>query len=129
MVFLTPSKYIRLQSGRVKRESQKRLKIYFQEKRVFLFRFFFAYAILIDGKGESAMAAAYFLLGVLSIIVAMFANYAGPKFYASSFGSKFQDNYAMRTIGTGLVIFVGIILATVLIEAVGKDVRLENPAK
>lgn len=73
---------------------------------------------------------AWALLFVLSVIVAMFSNYAGPKFYASSFGSRFSGNYAMRTVGTALVIFVGIVLATVVIDAVSsRGVRLQNPAE
>ena len=73
---------------------------------------------------------AWALLFVLSLIVAMFSNYAGPKFYASQFGQKFSGNYAMRTAGTALVIFVGIVLATVVIDAVSREgVRLENPVK
>lgn len=72
--------------------------------------------------------ASYLLLFVLSIIVAMFANYAGPKFYSSSWGARFQGNYAMRTFSTALVVFFGILLATVVVDAVSKsNVRLENP--
>lgn len=71
---------------------------------------------------------AYLLLFVLAVIVAMFSNYAGPKFYASSFGSRFATNYPMRTLGTALVIFAGILLATVVIDAVSSSgVRLKNP--
>ena len=70
---------------------------------------------------------AWALLFVLSLLVAMFSNYAGPRFYASKLGNRFSGNYAMRTLGTALVIFVGIVLATIVIDAVSGPVRLENP--
>ena len=71
---------------------------------------------------------AWALLFVLSIIVAMFSNYAGPRFYATSFGQKYSGKYSMRTLTTALVIFAGIVLATVVIDAVSSEkVRLENP--
>lgn len=71
----------------------------------------------------------YLLVFILAVLVAMGQGYAAPKFAASKIGSHFQSNYPLRTLGSGLVIFVAIILATVVIQFATKEaVRLPNPA-
>jgi hypothetical protein len=62
----------------------------------------------------------YVLLFVLALIVAMVANWGGPRFYASQYGSRFQGSFAGRTFATGLVIFAGIIVGAIALGAVGE---------
>lgn len=63
----------------------------------------------------------YFLIFILAILVAMIQNYAGPKFMASKFGTRFQTNYPLRTVGTAMVIFVAIIIASFLMSLATKE--------
>lgn len=59
----------------------------------------------------------YVLILALSALVAMFTNYAGPKFSASKYGTRFQGSYAGRTASTTLVIFVAIVAASFIMSA------------
>lgn len=56
-------------------------------------------------------------LFAFSVIVAILFNFSAPRFAATSVGQKFVGNYAMVTLGTALVIFAAIYLASFVASA------------
>jgi hypothetical protein len=56
-------------------------------------------------------------LFAFSVIVAILFNFSAPRFAATSFGQKFAGNYALVTLGTALVLFVAIYVASFVASA------------
>jgi hypothetical protein len=68
----------------------------------------------------------FVLIFVLSLLVAMITNHVGPRFYASTYGSKYRDSYAGKTVTTALVIFVAIVAASFIMSAAYKKPTLPS---
>jgi hypothetical protein len=68
----------------------------------------------------------YVLLFAFSVLVALGFNFAGPRFSASSFGTRFQSSYARRTLGTAIVLFVAIVVASFVMSAAYKKPMLPS---
>lgn len=60
------------------------------------------------------------LLLAFSIVVAILFNFGAPKFAATKIGQKFVGNYAWTTLGTALVIFGAVYIASLLLSAAGE---------
>jgi len=58
------------------------------------------------------------MLFAFAVAVAILFNFGAPRFAATAFGQKFVGNYAMVTLGTALVIFLAIYVASILLSAV-----------
>lgn len=68
----------------------------------------------------------YLLLLAFAILVSLGNNYAAPRFVASSFGARFQRNFASRTLGNALVLFAAIVAASFVMSFAYKKPALPS---
>jgi hypothetical protein len=66
------------------------------------------------------------MLFALAVIVSILFNFGAPRFAATSIGKRFVGNYAMVTLGTAIVFFAAIYVASIALSAVKESPALPS---
>jgi hypothetical protein len=66
----------------------------------------------------------FVMILALSIVVAILFNFGAPRVASSKFGKYFVGSYIRATLGTALVFFLAIYVASLLMSAIGERASL-----
>ena len=66
------------------------------------------------------------MLFALAIVVAILFNFGAPRFAQSKFGAYFVGSYIRATLGTAIVFFLAIWVASLLMSAIGQRESLPS---